>query len=73
MSNKRAEEDRCSNGAHCPRVSVVMGCVIDIGESSREPDSSRAVIPFETVIKTTYPTSASRSTIEVPPGPRRWP
>jgi hypothetical protein len=25
-------EDRSSNGAHCPRVSVVMGCVIDIGE-----------------------------------------
>ena len=25
-------EDRFSNGAHCPRVSVVMGCVIDIGE-----------------------------------------
>jgi hypothetical protein len=25
-------EDRFSNGAHCPRVSVVMGCIIDIGE-----------------------------------------
>lgn len=26
-----AEEDRCSNGAQCPRVSVGLGCVIDIG------------------------------------------
>ena len=29
-----AAEDRCSNGAICPRVSVVMGNVIDIGESA---------------------------------------
>ena len=28
-----AAEDRYSNGAYCPRVSVVMGDVIDIGES----------------------------------------
>jgi hypothetical protein len=27
-----AGEDRYGNGAHCPRVSVVLGCVIDIGE-----------------------------------------
>lgn len=25
-------EDRDRNGALCPRMSVVMGCVIDIGE-----------------------------------------
>ena len=29
-----AAEDRCSNGAHCPLVSVVLGDVIDIGEST---------------------------------------
>ena len=29
-----AAEDRCSNGAYCPRVSVVLGDVIDIGESA---------------------------------------
>jgi hypothetical protein len=28
-----AEADRYGNGAYCPRVSVVMGDVIDIGES----------------------------------------
>ena len=28
-----AAEDRSSNGAYCPRVSVVLGDVIDIGES----------------------------------------
>jgi len=27
-----AGEDRYGNGAYCPRVSVVLGCVIDIGE-----------------------------------------
>jgi len=31
---RNAGEDRCSNGAHCPLVSVVLGCVIDIGESA---------------------------------------
>ncbi|GAB1391625.1 hypothetical protein MASR1M6_38070 [Rubrivivax sp.] len=50
-----AGEDRCSTGAHCPRVSVVMGCVIDFGESSRELAGPRGDIPFEEVIKTTYP------------------
>jgi len=25
-------EGRHSNGTHCPRLSLVMGCVIDIGE-----------------------------------------
>jgi hypothetical protein len=29
-----AAEDRNSNGAYCPKVSVVMGDVIDIGESA---------------------------------------
>jgi hypothetical protein len=29
-----AAEDRCSSGAYCPRVSVVLGDVIDIGESA---------------------------------------
>ena len=29
-----AGEDRLSNGAHCPRLSVVLGDVIDIGESA---------------------------------------
>jgi hypothetical protein len=28
-----AAEDRSGNGAQCPRVSVVLGDVIDIGES----------------------------------------
>ena len=27
-----ATEDRCSNGVNCPRVGVVLGDVIDIGE-----------------------------------------
>jgi len=27
-----AGEDRYGNGAQCPRVSVVLGCVIDVGE-----------------------------------------
>jgi hypothetical protein len=30
-----AAEDRCGNGAICPRVSVVLGDVIEIGESAR--------------------------------------
>jgi len=32
MVERSTGEDRYSNGAHCPRVSVVMGYVIDIGE-----------------------------------------
>ena len=45
-----AAEDRCSNGAYCLRVSVVMGNVIDIGGSVRWYD-----IPFKRVSKTAYP------------------
>jgi hypothetical protein len=29
-----AAKDRCGNGAKCPRSSVVLGDVIDIGESA---------------------------------------
>jgi hypothetical protein len=29
-----AAKDRCGNGANCPRSSVVLGDVIDIGESA---------------------------------------
>ena len=29
-----AAEDRLDNGAYCPRMSVVLGDVIDIGESA---------------------------------------
>ena len=42
-----------------------MGCVIDFGESSRELAGPRGDIPFERVIKTTYPTSASRCTVRM--------
>ena len=38
-----AAEDRFGNGAHCPRVSVVMGDVIDIGESAGQ---FAAVVPI---------------------------
>jgi hypothetical protein len=41
---------------------VVKGCVIDIGEPVRGPRGPCSGIPFERVIKTTYPTSAPRST-----------
>jgi len=38
-----AAEDRCSNGAYCPRVSVVLGDVIDIGESRRRLETGVAI------------------------------
>jgi len=50
-----AAEDRYSNGAYCPRVSVVMGDVIDIGESAWRFRNGCTDIPFERVSKTTYP------------------
>jgi len=50
-----AAEDRFGIGAFCPRVSVVMGDVNDIGESYRRPWAHGADIPFKRVSKTTYP------------------
>ena len=53
-------EDRCSSGAYCPRVSMVLGDVIDIGESVWQrvflhEDRCGTDILFERVSKTTYP------------------
>ena len=50
-----AAEDRCSIGAICPRVSVVMGYVSDIGESGWQFRNCHSDIPFKRVSKTTYP------------------
>jgi hypothetical protein len=50
-----AAEDRFGIGASCPRVSVVMGDVNDIGESYRRPCAHGGDIPFKRVSKTTYP------------------
>ena len=50
-----AAEDRYSIGAFCPPVSVVMGDVIDIGESAWRFCNGCTDIPFERVSKTTYP------------------
>jgi len=48
-------EDRFGIGAFCPRVSVVMGDVNEIGESYRRPCAHGGDIPFKRVSKTTYP------------------
>ena len=38
-----AAEDRFGNGAQCPRVSVVLGDVIDIGESARRYAAAESI------------------------------
>ena len=48
-------EGRKATGAQCPAVRLVLGDVIDIGESTCWRSRRRGDIPFERVRKTTYP------------------